>query len=439
MVDAAARADVVFHSLNPSILPAEDSMNLRSMQSSFVRASERSTWDSNMLGLADRAFLNFVAEETGGTASYFRHNLREGMDEAEEQSRYYYTLAFPIRPDDGDRIDVEVRPRKADVTVAWAPRELSLPTMANTTEIGRQIQIADALEIGNDATAMAFELLAQRVPSREGYGRLAVVAEIPTAQLRDLVVERGDDKVELEIMGLALAPWGEVVDHFRGRIDLEDAGERLANVSVPLRYQNLLAVPPGKYFLKFVVRDTQVSKLASRSLRLEIPETEDPDFAVSSPLVIAQGAEGFLVRGVDPDNPPEYRAELPLEYPFAMGGQELVPAVVPSATAGQDIDIFVSVYAPTPHPFTGQNVLTAESWLQADDGTRLRSVRPIRQLFTEDDAEANETRLALRLSLAPNLPSGRYALVVQVYDGIANQATQAWSDLIVESMFSQTR
>lgn len=428
-VETARRADVVVHSLMPAVMPVAGMHDVTNMQSTFNAGSQIRT-------IGDRGFMHFVAGETGGTASFFRHQLKGGLEEVEESTRSYYLLAFPILQQDDSTISVEVVPRRAEVEVAWAPARLTLPRGQQHSVASRQLQIADALEVGSDVRGMQLDVLAVRVGQQDGYGRIAIVGEIPSQQLSSLVEERGDDRLDLEILGVVLKSTGEVADHFRTGIKLEDVAQKLAAIDAPLRYQNVLAVAPGTYFVKILVREAVLSRFASRSLRLEIPETEPAEFAVETPLMVLPAAPGSFIRGVDPENPPAHRAGLPLSYPFVIGAQPLVPLIRPNATAAADVDFLVNVRYPTPHPFTGQPALAAQAWLESDDGNRfvISALRVMASTYSPDD---NVNRMLLRLSLSPAIPSGRYSLIMNINDRIADTSTSSWTELVIESDFER--
>lgn len=426
-VEAARRSDMVIHSLNPAILPVAGMHDVTNAQSTF-RAGSQIAMTGN------RSFLNYVAKETGGTANFFRHQLRGALKEVEDSTRSYYMLAFPILKADTSTISVEVVPRRAEIKVAWAPAQLALPRGQRHSVASRQMQIADALEVGNDARGMEIDLLAVRVGRQEGYGRVAIAGEIPARQLRALVEAREDDRIDIEILGIVLKSTGEVTDHFRTSIRLEDVTAKLASTDAPLRYQNVLAVPPGTYFVKFLVRETVLNRYASRSLRLEIAETVATELVVDTPLMVLPGNAGSFIQGVDPENPPVHRLGLPLSYPFVVGAQPLVPLIRPRATAAEDVDFLVNVRYPTRHPFTGQPALGAQCWLEDEDGNRF-VLSGLRLMASDYVPDESVTRMLLRLSLSPNLPSGRYTLIVQIDDRISARTVTSSTDLLIEASF----
>ncbi len=429
-MESARRSDVVIHSFMPAAMPDSGVHDIREMTPQGG--------GGNFRVLGDRSYLNYAAGETGGFSVYFRHQLRRGLNAMEEATRSYYVLSFPLAPSDREAVDLRVVPQRAGVSVAWAPARLSVPDWQEHSVATRQLQIADALEIGNDARSMALDVMAIRTDRRNGYGRVAVAGEIPAQQLRDLVEERGDDSLDLEVLGLALRPNGEVADYFRTHINLDEVGAQLERVSIPLRYQNILVVEPGAYFVKVLVREGSVSRLASRSLRVEIPASDPDGMNISTPLVVTPASNGRVIQGVDPANPPSHRMHLPLDYPFVVGAQELVPAIHPASVAGADIDVYVTVQNPSRHPFTGDTDILAETWLQDADGNRfvLSDFRPLASTF---DETTSNLRMLLRLSLSPSLPSGAYFLVVQTHDRISGEAVGSYADLVIEPAFEAVR
>lgn len=434
-VETALGADVVFHTFEPRALPVSNVHDVRNMGSTWRPASARGLWETSFEVIKDRSFAHFLAAETGGTAAFFRHTLRPALESMESLSRNFYVLAFRLQPEDGEEITVEIRPRTPSVTVTWAPQRISLPDTAGPSDIGSQIRLADALEIGNDATAMTFDLLAVRLSTRDGFGRIGLVVEIPAAQLRALIEERGDDELALEFTGLVLTPWGQLADYFRGTVRLANAAARLADLAAPLRYQNVLTAPPGKYFVKILVREAKVSRLASRSLSLEVPSAEAVLLSVAKPLVLAPPDGAPLVQGIDPDNPPAHRAGRPLQAPFTILGRTLVPSARPTARGGDPFDVLISVHHPTRHPFTGKTSLAAEAWLESDDGTRFELPHQ-HVLMAEEPAAEEPARLLVRLATGPDLPAGTYQLHVKISDAISALEAQSSSPLTVTTATS---
>lgn len=430
-VESARRSDVVIHTFLPAVLPVADMHDVTKMQSTFQPGAQL-----RMGG--DRGFLDFVAAETGGTANFFRHQMRDGLEKVEESTRSYYVVAFPVLDTDGATVSIQIRPRRPEVQVAWAPTLLTLPRGQEHSVASRQLQIADALEMGNDVRDVAVDVLAIRLPSESGYGRVAIVGEIPARQLRQLVDDRGDDRLELEILGAALTPGGTVADYFRTRVNLDNVAAKLAGTSAPLRYQNVLAVPPGTYFVKVLVREAKLSRMASRSLRLEIPTTEPTRLAIETPLMVLPALPGSFVRGVDPENAPSHRARLPLAYPFVVGSQEVLPVIRPTTSASADVDFLVTVRAPQRDPLTNEATLSAQAWLENDRGDRF-VVSGAQILATTPVASSDAIRLLLRLSMSPALPSGRYSLIVQVADHVAGKAVASWTELTVEGRLDRVR
>jgi VWFA-related protein len=429
-MESARRSDVVIHSFYPAAMPTSGVHDIREM----VPGNSAGRFEV----FADRTFLSYAAEETGGSSVYFRHQLRRGLEEVEEATRSYYVLAFPLAESDRESVRLEVVPRRADVTVAWAPERLTLPTWQQHSIAARQLQVADALEVGNDARSMEVDVLAIRVQRQDDYGRVAIAGEIPAHQLRALLEERGEDRLDLEILGVALEPDGQVADYFRTRINLENVAAQLDNVSIPLRYQNVLAVRPGSYFVKVLVREGEVSRLASRSLRLEIPATDPEDLAIDTPLMVVPARSGSVIRGVNPTSPPPHRLHLPLDYPFVVGAQDLVPLIHPTSVAGADVDLFVTVRNPSVHPFDGTTDIAADCWLQDADGNRF-VLSDFRPLSSDYDRATGSMRMLLRLSLAPNLPNGSYSLVVRAHDRIAGSAVASYTQLAVEAAFQRVQ
>lgn len=435
--EAARRTEVVIHTFHPGVMGRDRSSGGSFTGGGFSLPNERP--QGVVLGDAtpprsrgalgnDRDALYFLSGETGGTSTFFKHTLRDGLEDMEHRSRHYYTLAFQVRDGDPEEVGIKILARDPDVNVEWAPTRLLLKAPERDSA-GEQFQVASALEFGSDATGMDLAAAVLPQPMRNGFGRFATLLEVPHEQMIRLLQTGDDDRVGFELLGLALTPAGKIADRFRGRIQIAAAAAQLGRSAAPLRYQNLLALPPGEFIIKLLLREQEVGQLTSRTFRVVVPAAPGIEFAVSAPVEVVADGGRSTVQGTALGGLPEHRRELPLDNPFVIDGGVLSPRVGPLTLTGQPLDVFVTVHNFTPHPFTGQHRLSAQAWIEDPAGGRY-SVDTV-VLATEQVGGQPTARVLLRLAPPGAVLPGDHRLVVEVTDHVAGFSTQSSAVAVV--------
>jgi len=382
--------------------------------------------------MIDRQFLNYIAEETGGLSSWYAYNLEEGLADLDEVSRSYYVLGYQRLPDDPEVVSVDVVCTFPATEVTAAPTQLAnVPAFAELTPMQRQLQLAEALEFGVDASRMNLELRAVPLGTTGGLGRFAIMLQVPMREVRSLARSRDDGFLQFEILGVAIDEGGHVADFFRNGIRLNASRilEAPEDLSVPFRYYNLLLMPPGEYQAKVIIREASVGQLSSRSLSLNVPASGIPQAGMMGPLRIAPDQTSYQSRGIDPAAPPDYRSGLPLDYPFQVNGIELTPDISPLMQAGASYEIWTSISGISGDLDAGHLDASALSLeFQFDlvnaSGTswEIDYFEPIDQ---EYDPETESLHVLLWMTLPDNLAVGPYDLRFRFTDPMTGEATES--------------
>lgn len=414
VASGARRTDTVIHTFYPGVLPAP------SLHLDRVEGRPTSRAGGPLSGiertLRDRQSLHFLAEETGGLSTFYRHNTRKGLEKVERLTRSYYVLTFPLRDEDPQRVDIQVQMRRPEVDILWAPNQLALPgTFDNLTAVQRQFDVAEALDLGSDRSDIRLDLLTMPLSVRDGFGRMAVVAEIPPREVARLLDTSGGEALDVELLGLAIGPSSDIADYFRTRANLPVDAERVIRSGTPFRYYNLIAVPPGGYYVKFMVRETTLGEITTRTVRFDVPEAPELALRLAGPVLVATDTE--MLRGIDSEVLPAHRQGRPFEYAFSVAGNELIPTLANEARAGQQLDLFAALYDEARDPVTGQPQVDVEVELHAGDGR----VLPINQsvITASDRAPDGALRLLVRLRVPPSAATGSWQLVLRATDEVA--------------------
>lgn len=431
-IAAAIGTDTVVHAFSPD---AVNVSNFDDASSTVIGANDDArTWDP-LEGLGsqyrDRDVMRFLPDETGGTTTFYQANLDAGLATVESATRSFYVLAFRMTGDDADRVNVEVATSRDGVEVAWAPSELELMSSGSQrTPLQSRLELASALESASDRADIRMDVRAFPISVRNGFGRAALVAQIDARELDQLRAQRGDGKLEFELIGQAIDARGDVRDFFRTRAD---SNVENRDGDLPFRYYNTVVVPPGRYHIRLVVQELGTGHIASRRLQFDVPEAPAVALRMSGPVIV-RGGDG-IVNGVQFGEQPAHRASLPVTYPFQIMGRDLTPDLTSVLTAGQRIELFALVYdltAPDPDadPRAGLDVALRN---RAGD---LVFIERFGGVVWERSPEDGAMRLGLQLWLPDDLPSGTWELVVQATDLATYHSTDAGVAITVLSAAS---
>jgi len=231
-----------------------------------------------------------------------------------------------------------------------------------------------------------------------------VTLKIPGTQLTG---SESAKRVSLDIQAEVNDDFGTHVQNFKDAIAFplsDEAAKALANR--PITYETKFILLPGRYTIKFLVRDGITGRIGTYQAAVQIPNLSKENLAISSVLLGSELVES---------NPPA--AE-----PFLFEGKKLIPnvsrvfsqrgevilslqAYEPNATATEPLTAFVTLYR-------AQTKVLSQSFAVRDElGGRLRTL-PIK----------------LRLPLA-SVPAGAYDFEVMVLNP-ATQKSAVWRTAI---------
>jgi VWFA-related protein len=426
--EALQNADAAIHTFHPDNLPVSNVRDISQMKGGAVLAPGQLNRSVGVMN--DRQFLNFIAEETGGVSSWYAYNLEEGLaevDEVDEVSRSYYVLGYQRRADDPEVVSVDVSCTFPAAAVVAAPTQLAnVPAFEQLTLLQRQLQLAEALELGVDANRMSMELQVLPLGTSGEMGRFAVLVQVPMREAQRLAHLRNDGILQFEILGVVLDEGGRVTDFFRNGIRLNATliHEAPPGYDMPFRYYNLLLMPPGRYQAKVIVREASVGQLSSRSLSLQVPAAGALVPNVLGPLRVAPYQSSYLARGIDPASPPDNRKGLPLEFPFQVNGVELTPDISPLMQAGESYEIWVSIRGISGD--LGTFGLSAGMEFDLVDASgSLCEIEYFETLDEELDTETQRLNLHLRMSLPDDLAVGPHSLRLRFTDSMTGETTES--------------
>jgi hypothetical protein len=293
------------------------------------------------------------------------------------------------------------------------------------------MQLAEFLGKGIEQGGMSFNAEAIAFAGEENINRVATLVEIPWAQLEALAADRGDGRVEIEILGYLLDDDDRILDFFARGTGLDLASlESTAQAGLPFRYYDLLWSRPGYYRVRILMRESGSGQISTRTLPVSVPDYSAGRPSLSGPVFIDRDHPGMLMRGIDANAPPARRIGGPVGYPFILDTRELTPEIIPGVERGSPVYFLLVAHHLNRHPVTGQVMSSVNARLVDSIGS-VREIGDIKVVAESFDAAADATTLLLEARVPSTARLGASALRVQLTDGIAGVRLEHELSLVV--------
>jgi VWFA-related protein len=286
-----------------------------------------------------------LAKDTGGTALVNYNDLSLGVRQAAAAQTSYYVLGFysTHTANDGKFRRVQVRlvdsALQADLTYRagyYADKE-----WAKQNGIERERQLEEALMLENPITdiTIALELNYFQITRPEYFVPLSV--KIPGSEL-ELAQRRGRRRMTLDFLVEVKAAYGATQRNMRDRMEIQLTNEKAERLAThPIQYETGFTLLPGKYVIKFLVRDAEVGRIGTYQTAFTIPNlNREPTRLPISTVVLGSqripvSEALYSVKTMDKQS---------IGHPLIEGGQKLLPSVTRVFSASRDMHVYLEAY-----------------------------------------------------------------------------------------------
>ncbi len=283
--------------------------------------------------------LHTLAADTGGKALLDSNDLTMGMVDAQKAVESYYTLAYYSANTAKDgryrKIKVEL-PATMKFSLDYRTGYYADKIWSKLGGGEREKQLADALALGNPATELP--LAVELLYFRQGRGRQMVPLAIKIPGSKIPLAKKGS--TELDFIAQVKDSRGRVIQSLRDGIKLKlgDNAGQLAQKS--LLYDAVLALAPGDYSLKALVRENQSGAMGTFEARFRVPgDPPAPEAAVSSLVLSSQRELLSAAVGHAGQN-----KKIAATNPLVSNGSKLIPSVTHVFKRSQTLHAFAEVY-----------------------------------------------------------------------------------------------
>jgi VWFA-related protein len=358
-----------------------------------------------------------LAKDTGGKALVDYNDLSLGVRQAAEAQASYYVLGFYSTHVTSDgrfrRLQVRLADSSLRADLVFRPGYFADKEWAKQNATDRERQLEEALMLENPITDITIAMELNYFQSSRSEYFVPVAVKNPASEL-ELAQKRGGRRMTLDFLVEIKDSFGATQRNMRDRMDIPLTNEKAERVAThPIQYETGVTLLPGKYAIKFLVRDAEVGRIGTYQTTFTIPNlNREPTRLPISTVVlgsqrVAVNEALYSVKTNDKQS---------VGHPLIQGGQKLLPSVTRVFSASRDIYVYLEAYeqyASTTQPLVafatlyrdGQKAFETEP--VAVSGGLNRTSKPVPIGFTVP---------------VGNVPSGRYDCQVTVIDPASSKA-----------------
>ncbi len=329
-INEAVRANLAIYSVDvrglQAIMPMGDaSSGSQSGQGGFTGASLQSNLTSNF---ASQEVMATLSTDTGGKSFFDSNDFAPAFVQVQKDTSAYYAIGFhssnPQR--NGKYRKLTIKVERPGIKLDYRPGYYSPSDFKHSGKDDREQELTDELESDLPATDMGVYLDAMYFRLDETHYFMPVSLLVPGSQIP--FVKGGDkDKATLDIIGSVIdevkRPIGQVRETVKLNLEQSlDAKQR------NIQYTTSFKLPPGKYRLKFVVRENQTGRMGSFEADVTLPDLKKSPLKMSS-IVLAS-----------------MRQASKAQDPLTPNGQQYVPNISHVFRQDQHMYLLYEVYNP---------------------------------------------------------------------------------------------
>jgi VWFA-related protein len=329
-INAAVRADLAIYSVDTrglqAVLPMGDA-STGSLRGSAAYNGAALTNNMNA-NFDTQEVMGTLSSDTGGKAFFDSNDFAPAFAQVQKDTSAYYAIGYhssnPAR--DGKYRKLTVKIDKPGIKLEYRPGYYAPADFQHSGREDREQQLEDELASDLPATDIPVYLDAMYFRLDDNRFYVPVSLLIPGSQIP--FVKGGDkDKATLDIIGAVIdevkRPIGRVRETVKLNLD-QALGARQKNIE----YTTSFNLPPGKYDLKFVVRENQTGRMGSFEATITLPDMKKAPLKMSS-IVLAS-----LLEPSKKDDP------------LVRNGQEYVPNISHVFRQNQHLHLLYEVYDP---------------------------------------------------------------------------------------------
>jgi VWFA-related protein len=272
--------------------------------------------------------MSTLSTDTGGKAFFDSNDFAPAFAQVERDTSAYYAIGFrstnPAR--DGKYRKLTIKINRPGVKLEYRPGYYAPADFKHSGHEDRERELEEQLASDLPATDMAVYLDAMYFRLDENRYFVPVSLIVPGSQIP--FVKGGDkDKATLDIIGSVIDEVKRPIGSARQTVKL-NLDPSLQARQKNIQYTTSFNLPPGKYQMKFVVRENQTGRMGSFVADITLPDMKKVPLKMSS-IVLAS-----------------MRQPSKKQSPLVREGEEYVPNISHVFRQDQHLYLLYEIYNP---------------------------------------------------------------------------------------------
>jgi len=229
-----------------------------------------------------------LSSDTGGKAFFDSNDFAPAFQQVQHDTEAYYIIGFRSTniARDGSFRHLTVKINRGDVKLEYRPGYYAAADFQHQKSEDREQVLNDELHSDLPATDVAVYLQALYFRSDDNKFLVPISLIVPGSQIPFL--KNGDrDKANIDIIGQVKNAQGIIVGNVRDTVKLAlNQAQQVQRKNI--QYSTGFTLAPGRYHVKFVVRENQTGRLGSFETDLQVPDMKKIPLKLSSIVLASQ-------------------------------------------------------------------------------------------------------------------------------------------------------
>jgi VWFA-related protein len=276
--------------------------------------------------------LGTLSADTGGKAFFDSNDFAPAFQQVQHDTEAYYILGFHStnQARDGSFRHLIINVDRKDEKIEYRPGYYAPADFQHQKTEDREQALTEQMRSDSPATDVTVYLQALFFRESENSYFVPVSLIVPGSQI-PFVVGGDRDKASLDIMGQVKNAQGITVGNVRQTVKLAlDQSQEVKRKNI--QYSTGFKLAPGKYHLKFVVRENQTGNMGSFETDIQVPDLKKSPLKLSSVVLASQRTPN---------------TEKNAASPLVRDGLEWLPNIAHVVRQDQHLYFLYEVYDPT--------------------------------------------------------------------------------------------
>jgi len=231
-----------------------------------------------------------LSSDTGGKAFFYSNDFGPAFQQIQHDTEAYYILGFRSTDTarDGSYRHLTVKLNRGDAKLDYRPGYYAPADFKHQKTEDREEALMEQMRSDLPATDVAVYLQALYFRVKDDRFFVPISLIVPGSQIPFL--KNGDkSKANIDVMGEVKNAQGIIVGNVRDTVKLAlDAAQQVQRKNI--QYSTGFTLAPGRYHLKFVVRENQTGAMGSFETDLQVPDLKKVPLKLSSIVLSSQRA-----------------------------------------------------------------------------------------------------------------------------------------------------